>query len=133
MFQNIREKNSLAYYVNADVKPYDNIMVIYSGIDNENIDKVIKMVKTSLSNIEKGKFTSNDLGAAITTMVNSVSASLDSPFGMINNATSEVLINSDNIDKRIETYKRITKEDIINVSKKVKLHTIYTLQPGGKN
>ena len=41
LFDEVREKNSYAYYVNALVKPYDNIMMVYSGIENGNSENVL--------------------------------------------------------------------------------------------
>ena len=38
------------------------------------------------------------------------------------------LLKTDPIDKRLEKMKEVTKEDIINLSKKVKLETIYMLE-----
>ncbi len=133
LFQNIREKNSYAYYVNADVKPYDNIMVIYSGVEKENIDKVLKLMKNSLITMEKGQFSDDDLKAAISTMISSVEASLDTPFGMITSCMSQVLINKDTTSEKIKKYENITRNDIINVAKKVKMHTVLTLEQGGNN
>ena len=130
LFQNIREKNSYAYYVNADVKPYDNIMVIYSGVEKENIDKVLKLMKNSLITMEKGQFSDDDLKAAISTMISSVEASLDTPFGMITSCMSQVLINKDTTSEKIKKYENITRNDIINVAKKVKMHTVLTLEQG---
>ena len=44
LFDTVREKNSYAYYVNSNVKAYDNIMMIYSGIEKGNSDKVLKLI-----------------------------------------------------------------------------------------
>jgi len=133
LFQNIREKNSYAYYVNSDVKAYDNIMIIYSGIEKENIEKVLKLMKIALLKMEKGDFSNDDMNAAVLTMVNSVEASLDSPFGMISQAMSQALINPDDINTKIKKYQNIKKEEIIAVAKKVKLHTVLTLEQGGSD
>ena len=39
-----------------------------------------------------------------------------------------MLVGTDNEEERIEKFSKITKEDIIKVSKKVSLHTILTLE-----
>ena len=48
--------------------------------------------------------------------------------GIINTALSRVLAGSDDIEERIKNFSKITKEDIIKVSKKVSLHTVLTLE-----
>ena len=48
--------------------------------------------------------------------------------GIINTYYAKTLVNSDDFEKRIESIKKVTKEDIINLSKKVNIHTIYILE-----
>ena len=48
--------------------------------------------------------------------------------GIINTALSRVLVGSDDMEERINNFSKITKEDIVKVSKKVSLHTILTLE-----
>jgi len=108
-------------------------MIIYSGIEKENIEKVLKLMKIALLKMEKGDFSNDDMNAAVLTMVNSVEASLDSPFGMISQAMSQALINPDDINTKIKKYQNIKKEEIIAVAKKVKLHTVLTLEQGGSD
>ena len=63
--ENVREKNSLCYYINSDVKPYDNIMFIYSGISNENIEKATKLIKKTIKEISSGKISDEILNIPI--------------------------------------------------------------------
>ena len=54
----------------------------------------------------------------------------------MNNLIDVVLSNNDPISKRKENVNKVTKEDIINISKKVKLDTIFLLKgeiENGKN
>lgn len=128
LFDTVREKNSYAYYVNADVKSYDNILLIYSGIEPGNKNEVFKLIKKCLSDIEKGNFTDDMLSNAIETLIGGIKASLDSPSGIINNYFAKILVGTDDFDERIENFKKVTKDDVINVSKKINIHSTYTLE-----
>ena len=128
LFDTVREKNSYAYYVNADVKSYDNILLIYSGIEPGNKNEVFKLIKKCLSDIEKGNFTDDMLSNAIETLIGGIKASLDSPSGIINNYFAKILVGTDDFDERIENFKKVTKDDIINVSKKINIYSTYTLE-----
>lgn len=128
LFDTIREKNSYAYYVNAIVKPYDNIMLVYSGIEKGNEKVVSKLIDKSLTNISKGKFDLDKLESSKKTIISSIESSVDNPITIINNYYSKVLVNSLDIDEKIEMIKKVSKEDIISVSKKISLHTIYLLE-----
>ena len=128
LFDTVREKNSYAYYVNADVKSYDNILLIYSGIEPGNKNEVFKLIKKCLSDIEKGNFTDEMLNSAKETLIGGIKASLDSPSGIINNYFAKILVGTDDFDERINNFKKVTKEDIVNVSKKINIYSTYTLE-----
>ena len=128
LFDTVREKNSYAYYVNSNMKSYDNIMMIYAGIESKNVDDVFKLIKKVLNNVIKGKFTDSDLENAKETIIASINASKDSQSGIINTYFAKVLVGSKDFDERIENIKKVTKEDIMNVAKKVYIHTEYILK-----
>ena len=128
LFDSVREKNSYAYYVNAIVKSYDNIMVIYSGIEKGNEDNVLKLIKKSLKNINKGNFPKDKFQSSKETIISAIRASMDNPMGIISNYYAMSLVNSLDAPDRIKRLEKVTEEEIINVSKKVSIHTIYILE-----
>lgn len=128
LFENVREKNSYCYYINSSVKAYDNIIIITSGVEKTNIDKTIKLTKKILKNITEGKIKEEIITSSKNTIISSIKSSTDEPMGIINTEFSKVLVGTPSKEERIENINKITKEDIIKVSKKVSLHTILTLE-----
>ena len=128
LFDTVREKNSYAYYVNAIVKPYDNVMLIYSGIEKGTEKEVYKLMQKSLKEVTRGKFDVNKLENAKKTMCSAIVASLDSPVGIITGEMAKVLVNAKGSDERIEEFKKIKKSDIITVGKKVNIHSKFILE-----
>ena len=128
LFDTVREKNSYAYYVNALVKPYDNIMMIYSGIQKGNDKAVVKLIEKSLHGISKGKFEEDKLESCKKTLISAIESSVDNPISIINNYYAKVLVGALEIDEKIEMIKKVSKNDIINVSKKVSIHTLFLLE-----
>ena len=128
LFDTVREKNSYAYYVNSIIKPYDNNMIIYSGIHEDNEKEVIKLIKKCLKDITKGKFNDEIFQSSKNTIISSLKASLDNPIGIINNCLSNILVSTPTIEEKIKKKKKITKEEVINFSKKITIHTIYILE-----
>ena len=120
--------NSYAYYVNSIIKPYDNNMIIYSGIHEDNEKEVIKLIKKCLKDITKGKFNDEIFQSSKNTIISSLKASLDNPIGIINNCLSIILVSSPTIEEKIKIIEKITKEEVINFSKKITIHTIYILE-----
>ena len=128
LFDTIREKNSYAYYVNALVKPYDNVMMIYSGIQKGNEKEVLKLIEKSLSGVSKGKFDLEKLESSKKTLISAIESSLDNPVSIINNYYAKVLVNALDVNEKIENIKKVSKEDIISVSKKISIHTQFLLE-----
>ena len=131
LFDTVREKNSYAYYINSLAKAYDNILIIYSGIEADKEADVVKLIKKSLQNIAKGKFEDKLLDSSKETIISSIKASKDSPAGIINTYYAKELVNSLLFDERIENINKVSRDDIINISKKVFINTEYFLV--GKN
>ena len=128
LFDAVREKNSYAYYVNAIVKSYDNVMMIYSGIEHGNEKNVLKIIEKTLASIKKGNFPDDKFESAKETLISAIKASLDNPMGIITNYYAKTLVNSPDVEERIENINKVTKEDIVNVSKKVNVHTMFILE-----
>lgn len=134
LFDAVREKNSYAYYVNAIVKSYDNILMIYSGIEHGNHKNVIKIIKKTLLEISKGKFDNDKFESAKETMISAIKASLDNPMGIITNYYAKTLVGSPDALERIANINKVTRDDIIAVSKKIHMHTLFILEgQDGKN
>ncbi len=128
LFDAVREKNSYAYYVNAIAKAYDNVMMIYSGIENGNEDNVVKIIKKTLANISKNNFDNDKFESAKETLMSAIKSSADTPIGIISNYYAKELVNSLDSEERIKYIGKVTREDIVKVSKKVKMHTMFILE-----
>lgn len=133
LFENVREKNSLCYYINSDVKAYDNILFIYSGINNNNVDKAIKLIRRTIKEIANGNIKEEVLTSAKETITSGILASMDNPSGIINTYYAHELVGSELFEERISNFNKVTKEDIVNVSKKININSILTLQKGENN
>ena len=128
LFSRVREDKGYCYYINSGVKAYDNILLINSGVEKKNIEPAIKLIRRCLKDINNGKVSDELIESSRNTILSSIKASSDTPMGIINTALSRVLVGSDDMEERINNFSKITKEDIIKVSKKVSLHTILTLE-----
>lgn len=128
LFNTIREDNSYAYYVNSLIKPYDNNMIIYSGIDKNNERDALKLMKNCLKDVSHGKFSKELLENSKNTIISSIRAGLDNPIGLINNYYAKVLVGSLKPEERIEKISKVTKDEIIVFAKKVNPYSIYILE-----
>ena len=128
LYKSIREENSLCYAINSMYLKYDKLLMIQISLDNCNVKKAISLVKKELKNMQNGNFSEEEVRDAINNMVISLDMSLDNNIAILNNYVFNIYDKLPSIEERKEYFKKLTKEDIVNVSKKVKLNTIFTLE-----
>ncbi|MBR7041945.1 MAG: insulinase family protein, partial [Bacilli bacterium] len=128
LFDAVREKNSYAYYVNSVVKSYDNVLIIYSGIEKGNEKNVFKIIEKTLNSIRKGHIPLDKFNSAKETIISAIRASLDNPMDIITNYYAKELVDSPDVDERIINMNKVSVEDIVNVSKKINIHTMFILE-----
>lgn len=133
LFKNVREKNSLCYSVSSNIYRVYNLMIISAGIDFENYKKTISLIKKEMNNMKNGKFDESNIEAAKAIFINTCEELMDSPIDIINSYIAKNYLDIDLLDERIKNIVNVTKDDIINFSKKVKLDTIFCLVGGSDN
>lgn len=132
LFQSVREKNSLCYYISSSFKPVSDLLIITSGIDKNDYRKAVNLIKKEIKNMSNGDFDDDDINKAVVTYLNSSEAILDSPQAIINNYVTNEYLGFDLIDERMKKIQSVTKDMIVEFSKKVHLDAIFLLEGGDK-
>ena len=126
--QTVREKNSLCYYIYAVRQNLFETMKIYAGINGSDFDKTYSLVKEEMNNMEKGNFSSELFEGVKEIYYNSLIKIEDSQSEIVGNYTSELFTHNDKIDVRKKQMEKVTKEDVMNLAKKVHIDTVYLLK-----
>lgn len=129
LFQNVREKASLAYTASSSYVRFKSNIFINAGIEIDNYDKAIKIIKEQLEALKNGEFTDEEIEnekKSIISGINLIDDEQDS--GIIYFYGQE--ITGSNVE--LEDYKNritnVTRDQIINIASKVKINTIYFLR-----
>lgn len=128
LFTVVREENSLCYYINSTVSVLSKIITIIAGINSSDYDKTIKLIKEQMESIKNGNITDEDIVEAKKIYISGCKEIEDSPVSIINNYLSHEYADLDLVNDRIENIEKVTKEDIINLSKKIVIDTIFLLE-----
>ena len=128
LFKEVREKNSLCYSISSSYNGVLSALKITAGINSYNFDKAVKIIKEQIKSITLGKFDERDIKSACMTYLNTFKEIMDNPNSLLSSYVSMEYLNLDTFEKRQEEVKKVTKEMIINVSKKIVLDTIYLLE-----
>ena len=126
--QTVREKNSLCYYIYAVRQNLFETMKIYAGINGSDFDKTYSLIKEEMNNMEKGNFSSELFEGVKEIYYNSLIKIEDSQSEIVGNYTSELFTHNDKIDVRKKQMEKVTKEDVMNLAKKVHIDTVYLLK-----
>ena len=127
LYQTVREKNSLCYSIGSIFLKYDYLYIIQVSLEEKDKDKSISLIKKCVKEMQDGIFSDVEIDEAKINLINSLDMSLDSSVSILNSYVYNYLDNLPLLEERKELFKKVTREDIINVSKKIKINTIYSL------
>ena len=128
LYQSIREKNSLCYAINSMYLKYDGLLIVQLSLENNCVSKAIKLIKKELKNMRLGDFTEEEVKDACNNMMVSIDISGDNNISVLNNYVFHKFANLMLLEDRKKQFKNIKKEDVVAVSKKIKLNTIFNLE-----
>ena len=129
LFCNVREKQSLCYYCAARYDKTKGIMIIDSGVEGENIEKLERGIMKEIGDLQNGEITDFELEATKLAVINSYYSSNDTVRGIDTwymNRIFEGEIKS--IEEMAERVNAVTKEEIIEAAKLLTLDTVYVLK-----
>ena len=128
LFKTVREKNSLCYYISSISQPLNSILTIKAGINKDDFKKAVTLIKKEIYNMKKGKFLEEDIEKAKITYTNSIKELEDNEESLLSLYAGIEYLNSDTIKDRLININKVTKEDVIKLSSKIHLDTIYLLE-----
>ena len=128
MFQNVREKEGLAYYGFSRLEKFKGLMVIGCGIEVKNKDKVLDIIMKQMDDIKNAEISEFEHSSAIKNIETSMKALQDNQLGLVDFYLSQALSKtSDSPSDIIEKTSKITPKDIAEIAQKIKLDTVYFL------
>ncbi|WP_432409448.1 EF-P 5-aminopentanol modification-associated protein YfmF [Wukongibacter sp. M2B1] len=128
LFMNVREKESLCYYIFSKVDKFKSIMLISCGIEFENFEKTKALIIKEVESLREGNFTEDDIDIAKKSIITSIRSLTDTPNMFMDFLYSQILSNSFNsIESIIAKIEAVGRDSIIEAGKQIELDTIYFL------
>ena len=127
---------SLAYSIHSQVDVKNGYMFVLAGVDNNNVEVFKDAVLRELKRVVDGDFEESFLEEIKRNMLSSRMESMDKPRGLISLSYNRLLkeLSTTNETKEwTEVLQSITKDDVINLAKRIKLDTVFTLKGGNEN
>ena len=129
MFQNVREKASLAYTASSSYIKAKNNIFIKCGIEIENYEKALNIIKEQLEDMKTGKFEEQDIADAKRSIISTVKTITEEQDTEITYYFGQEISNIKyTLEEYIEQINKVSKEQIEDLAKKIKINTIYFLR-----
>ena len=129
LFQNVREKASLAYTASSSYYRFKNNIFINCGIEIKNYEKALEIIKQQIEDMKKGDFTDEEVENAKKGIIASIKTIDDEQDTEITYFFSQELSKSKcNIEQYMQRISEVTKDNVVDVANKVSINTVYFLK-----
>ncbi|MDI6788511.1 MAG: pitrilysin family protein [Planctomycetota bacterium] len=130
LFRYVREKEGLAYYVNSGLDKTKGLMFIQAGINPDRFEKTLHIIKKQVSNICAGEISDEELNNTLAGILNRLKSIEDNGSSFIDYDLELSINNRAGSFKTLkDRFLSVKKEDIARACQKIKLDTIYLLEP----
>lgn len=134
LFNNVREKLSLAYYTYSRLDKFKGIMLVNSGIDPKNFQVAFDEIMAQDYAIKRGDFTEEEFTSAMLGTVNSIKSMEDSPKMVQDYFLGQILCGRvEGLHRLAEQIEAVTREQVIDAARGVELDTCYLLAKKEEN
>ena len=129
LFQNVREKESLAYTAGSNFKRQKDTIFIRCGIEISNFEKALSTIRKQMDDIKKGNFSEEDIKNAKKLIIASIKGIESEQDTEITYYYGQELSDKFvSLDEYIENINNVTKEQIQEVANTNFVDTIYFLR-----
>lgn len=132
LFQNVREKASLAYYAYSRLEKHKGLMIISAGIEVANYNRTLDIIQEQLEAMARGDFSEEVFQNTYNGLRNQYLVEEDNPAALINRTLDDVLAGRTwSTEELLAELARVTPEDVVRVAQNVRLDTVYFLTRKG--
>lgn len=129
LFQNVREKESLAYTVRSMYNRHKKAIYMYAGIDPNNDEAAKRLMLEQVELLKQGKISELEFNAAKHSVVSGYKEIQDSKSSIAKNMlNNEIYFNSQiDIEEMITSLAMITPEEVVEIAQRIKATNIFLL------
>jgi len=133
LFQNVREKASLAYYSFSRLEKHKGIQLIGSGIEVKNYQQALEIILEQVELIRKGKITREEMENTRRALISMYKVVGDSPYNLVNFYMDGLIgEREEGIDYFIRKIEDVREDNVVEIAHRVHLDTVYFLRSQGE-
>lgn len=128
LFNEVREKNSLAYYSYSFIEKFKGLLMIASGIDFKNYEKAKNICIEQIHKMKKGEISDYELKSAKKKLTSDLRTIADSQYSLIDYLSALRAYGVDyTVEDIIEEIDKVSMERVIKCADTIQLNTVYYL------
>ncbi len=128
LFNNVREKASLAYYSFSRLESFKGLMVIGAGIEIDNYDKTLGIINEQLDEMQGGNISDSELTAAKKALINGIHSMQDNQLQIVDFLINKIVSGHDMTPEvLVERIEQVTKEDVTGIADEIEHVVTYFL------
>lgn len=129
LFQNVREKESLAYTAVSTYRRQKNAIFIRCGIEIGNFQKALETIKKQLEDIKNGNFSDEDINNSKKLIVESIRGiSSEQDTEITYYYGQELSGEFTTLEEYMRKIEKVSKEEVEKLAKEINIDTIYFLR-----
>lgn len=114
LFRNVREKESLCYYINAQLYRFKSLMLIQCGVDAAQFEPVLGMVEEQFNALQQGDISEEELCHAKQSLSKRWKSLQDHPSGCVDFYASQYLLGDrTTIDQMLNKVSSVRREAVV--------------------
>lgn len=133
LFQNVREKASLAYYASSRLESSRGLLFISSGIEPKEYERAADLILKQLEAIKAGDISEEEMEFTRKGLINHLTSLVDSS-GAICDYNMDYRLNArdETVSHALEAIQAVSKEQVVAVAQGIELDTSFFLRNSGR-
>ncbi|UXR77496.1 MULTISPECIES: pitrilysin family protein [unclassified Staphylococcus] len=128
LFNEVREKKSLAYSIHSQIDGKNGFLFVLSGVSSDAFDDAKNTIIEAFEQFKQGDFTEEKMALAKKIILSHRKELKDRPKQMIELTHNKILVDNPEPESSfVERIQAVTKEDIQQLCQKAQLDTIYIM------
>ncbi len=129
LFNNVREKKSLAYTISSQYIKHKGALFVAAGIELDKYDVAKESILKEINDMKIGEITDEELHDAKVNLITRFKSFNDSQAALIGWAVGQEILDGDmDLDVVIKRIEAITKEDVVEVANRLEQSITYYLK-----
>lgn len=129
LFNNVREKLSLAYYAASSLIRSKGLMLIDMGIEQDKYQQAFDETMSQLQNLKDGAVSDYEFDSSKVFLINNAESAKDNQYALIDFHLGELVLGQKGgLDEYVAGIERVSRQDAIAAAQNIELDTVYLLR-----